>query len=559
MQLLDLYRSRFGEAVKRQGNGWNGPCPLCGGEPGKSDRFMVWPDRSDNLGEACSRNGINGIWSCRQCSASGDTIAYLMKIDGMTFKEALAELGIEGVKTGWHRRKAPAEPVRHISNAWTPKEQSEPTAEWQGRAIKLVEEAEKKIWDNSPALQWLKARGICEDAIKKFRLGYLEEESEKYHGCFRPRKAFGLPAKAGQDGKIHDKLFIPRGIVIPTFSKAGSVLNVRIRRHKTDLGERKTKYMELEGSYKGPLFLQSFLARPLAVYFITEAELDAMLIYHASGGVVGAVAVRTNRGKPDARCQPYLETAARICVALDYDSAGAEGCEFWEETYSTSVRWPVPEGKDPGDAFAQGVDILEWIEAALPASVSLPENESAPHEGSISQVSQEKQGIAENGQVEASASGQDNWGKGGKAQSHFDEAEDVDSDTDQETSVLTCPTSTQKLPRSSSSKSFWASESDFDSYERSAIRDGLRGTQLEIGDLTLDVLRLWLVWRQIPGAVWCKSDSFFHVEYRDECDYQRRRPFFSRLAQAVWDFPLSRDWLDLHPADEVTLKNFFEV
>ncbi len=205
------------------------------------------------------------------------------------------------------------------------------------------------------------------------------------------------------------------------------------------------------------------------------------------------------------------------------------------------------------------MDILEWIEAALPASVSLPENESAPHEGSISQVSQEKQGIAENGQVEASASGQDNWGKGGKAQSHFDEAEDVDSDTDQETSVLTCPTSTQKLPRSSSSKSFWASESDFDSYERSAIRDGLRGTQLEIGDLTLDVLRLWLVWRQIPGAVWCKSDSFFHVEYRDECDYQRRRPFFSRLAQAVWDFPLSRDWLDLHPADEVTLKNFFEV
>ena len=107
MQLLDLYRSRFGEAVKRQGNGWNGPCPLCGGEPGKSDRFMVWPDRSDNLGEACSRNGINGIWSCRQCSASGDTIAYLMKIDGMTFKEALAELGIEGVKTGWHRRKLP--------------------------------------------------------------------------------------------------------------------------------------------------------------------------------------------------------------------------------------------------------------------------------------------------------------------------------------------------------------------------------------------------------------------------------------------------------------------
>ncbi len=81
MQLLDLYQSRFGSVVKRQGKGWNGPCPLCGGEPGKSDRFMVWPDRAESLGEVCATHNITGIWSCRQCGASGDTIAYLMKID----------------------------------------------------------------------------------------------------------------------------------------------------------------------------------------------------------------------------------------------------------------------------------------------------------------------------------------------------------------------------------------------------------------------------------------------------------------------------------------------
>ena len=48
MTLLDLYRSRYGQAVRRQGGAWNGPCPLCGGEPGKSDRFMVWPDRRES-------------------------------------------------------------------------------------------------------------------------------------------------------------------------------------------------------------------------------------------------------------------------------------------------------------------------------------------------------------------------------------------------------------------------------------------------------------------------------------------------------------------------------
>ena len=60
MTLLDYYKSRFGEAVKRQGGAWNGPCPLCGGEPGKSDRFMIWPDRAENLGEVCARTGSRG-------------------------------------------------------------------------------------------------------------------------------------------------------------------------------------------------------------------------------------------------------------------------------------------------------------------------------------------------------------------------------------------------------------------------------------------------------------------------------------------------------------------
>ena len=35
--MLELYRHRFGAGVKARGNGWNGPCPICGGEVGKSD------------------------------------------------------------------------------------------------------------------------------------------------------------------------------------------------------------------------------------------------------------------------------------------------------------------------------------------------------------------------------------------------------------------------------------------------------------------------------------------------------------------------------------------
>lgn len=411
MELLDLYRSRFGDAVKRQGNGWNGPCPLCGGQPGKSDRFMVWPDRSENLGESCSRHGIRGIWSCRQCGESGDTIAYLMKAEGMSFREALADLGIEGEKKPWRRGRAPSEPVGRVA-AWSPKDMADPAAEWRCASLKLVEEAERRIWDKPQALEWLMARGIGSYAVTRYRLGYLEAEGEKYPGRFRPRKTFGLASKTCQNGKIRDKLFIPRGILIPTFNRAGEVLNLRIRRPRADLREGSPKYMEMEGSSHAPLFLPSSLPLALAVYFITEAELDAMLIHHASGGIVGAVAVRTNRGKPDSHCQRHLEAASRICIALDYDSAGAEGCDFWEENYANAIRWPVPEGKDPGDAFALGVDIREWIEVSLPASVSLPDNEPAIHGSTIAQENQETQAPIENGQLEASPSGKLALGEG---------------------------------------------------------------------------------------------------------------------------------------------------
>lgn len=65
--MLELYRHRFGAGVKARGNGWNGPCPICGGEVGKSDRFMIWPDRERDLGYTCTENHIPGVFSCRRC------------------------------------------------------------------------------------------------------------------------------------------------------------------------------------------------------------------------------------------------------------------------------------------------------------------------------------------------------------------------------------------------------------------------------------------------------------------------------------------------------------
>jgi hypothetical protein len=62
-----------------------------------------------------------------------------------------------------------------------------------------------------------------------------------------------------------------------------------------------------------------------------------------------------------------LKSAAVILNALDYDAAGKKAIGWWEERFvDYHRRWPVPEGKDPGDAFKAGVDMAAWIRAGLP-------------------------------------------------------------------------------------------------------------------------------------------------------------------------------------------------
>lgn len=539
MRLLELYKSRFGSAVKRQGNGWNGPCPLCGGEPGKSDRFMVWPERSESLGETCAKNEIAGIWSCRKCGASGDTIAYLMQIDGLDFKGALAELGIEGTRPLQHRKKAPAEPRRE-ADSWTPKSGSEATSIWSAYAQKLVEEAEQHLPKQQQALAWLAARGINASAAARYRLGYLPAESGKFPGRFRARAALGLEPKTDDDGKVRSKIFIPRGILIPTISGSDCVTNLRIRRHKADLQERRSpKYMELEGSAKVPFLLQSSQPKPLAVYFVTEAELDAILIHHVTGGVVGAIAVRTNRGKPDEASHALLTQAVRICVALDYDQPGAEGCDFWMQTYAQAVRWPTPEGKDPGDAFGLGVDIREWIVAALPPSIALPY-----------------------GQADTLPSGQKNLGEGGNPESATLEKRKGPAEMRTRLHELAMSPLYNLAPRSWATEQPepfpYATEDDFTAEEIDALRFALPD-DTPLAAIYLDVAVIWLLWRGLPvtlakqvdnggvstGFVWEYSQAW---KEKNEEVFER---FFRHqyVSHAFWV------WVSEHPAKRITYKN----
>lgn len=578
MPLLDFYKSRFGSAIKQQGNGWNGPCPLCGGEPGKSDRFVVWPDRDESLGETCAKNHVLGIWSCRRCARSGDTIAYLMQVDGLDFKAALGELGIDGGRTGYRRRPAPQEP-RQPGASFAPKVWPEPSETWRTYAEKLLEEATGRIASEPHALRWLAARGITEEAIAKYRIGYLPAEGNKYPGRWRYRSALGLdPKPAANGGKMKEKIFIPRGIVIPTFAHAGGkLLNLRIRRHAEDLtplpdGRKPSKYMELEGSCKAPMLLRPTGPAHLAALFVTEAELDAMLIHFATGGMVGAVAVRTNNGRPDAQTHSLLSFSVRVCVALDYDAAidehgqeyvpadapGSQGLDFWERTYPQYLRWPTPEGKDPGDAFRLGVDIREWVADALPPSISLPALTPQHMAGEASaaaaspRLSRANAHPAEpevfSGHLDTCAVGLSDVGGGAEPKSPPPEGSGP---------AGLCP-----QMRTRENEAPMPHSGAFSSEEIDRI-EGALPAYLSLADVPLDVCRAWLLWQDVPTSFTKMRDASGNaVGFSWDYDYTWKRTHEAAF-EAFWRFQDSSrslwDWMSEHVEMKITHRNLLRI
>lgn len=511
--MLELYRHRYGEGVKRRGNAWNGPCPLCGGENGKSDRFMIWDDRDRDLGHTCMENHIPGVFSCRRCGISGDSIKYMTDIEGLSFREACAELGITDLPKQGRRRPAPV-PVRG-GNIWTPQDKPYPSEAWEGYAAKLLEEAEKEIWAHPEALKWLHARGITEEVIKAYRLGYLTGEKGR-PGRFRARSVLGLqPVR--KEGKERSWIFIPRGIVIPTFED-DRLINLRIRRPKPDLAttedkkDKPAKYMELEGSCSKPMLLSPEGGNPnLRAFIVVEGELDAILCHHATGRAVGAVALRTNRAKPDAKAHPKLKEAVSILLALDYEESGAgiAGLDWWLDTYSQSMRFPTPEGKDPGNAYELGVDIREWIDGGLPETISL---------------------MPKGGQMDAFSSGSVDSGGRGEA-----------------------PKDTLSGEKEGGPDGCAARAEEADAGLMAALPEYLRPE-----DVPPDVLRVWDLWQGVPALFVKIEGGGFEWRYSHSWKKAHPKEFeafwrFQDHSDALWD------WMSAHIATEIGGHNLLNL
>lgn len=328
MILLELLQAnvRLRRVARTHGGEWAGPCPWCGGR----DRFRVWP------------NEDGGRYWCRGCGKHGDAIEYLRESRGLSFREAVEELGRESILK-------PSRMVRHERE-----EKRSSSLKWEGKAETFLKESIESLWRGSDVLSFLHGRGLRDETIRTAALGWSPRDQ------YEDRETWGLDPVTDERGKAK-KLWLPEGLVIPLIEK-DRVLRLRIRRAKGEL-----RYYIVPGSNTKPMVLNS----DLGSFVIVESELDGLLISQEVGDLIGTIALGSVTMRPDEDTDRQLKEAGLILNCLDFDRAGAEASwGFWSETYRAKVRrWPVPVGKDPSEAFQKELNIRAWIEAGLPNKI----------------------------------------------------------------------------------------------------------------------------------------------------------------------------------------------
>jgi len=187
-------------ALKRKGRNYFGLCPF---HNEKSPSFSVSPDRQ--------------IFHCFGCNAGGNVYSFLMKIEGIGFKEAVEQLA----------EKANIQLPKLQSSEDNAKE------ELKSKVLKVNEFTAEYYHQNlykptaKIAQEYVKSRKMNNEALKNYRLGYSGKYDELYQEL--KKQGFGEKeilesglVKKNERGKYYD--FYQNRLMIPICDIRGRVI-----------------------------------------------------------------------------------------------------------------------------------------------------------------------------------------------------------------------------------------------------------------------------------------------------------------------------------------------
>lgn len=339
--------------LRKRGANLIGLCPF---HHEKTSSFTVSPSK--------------GIYKCFGCGASGHAVKFIMEIEQCSYVEALKQLGKK----------------YHIEVEEREMTQEEQQRQDNRESMFIVNDFANKwfqqqLWETPEGqaigLGYFRERGLRDDIIRKFQLGYSPEKGNplaqalRKHGFKEEFITNNVDTKIGvgvvgksEDGRLYDR-FRDR-VMFPIFTVSGKPVAFagRILKKKENVGKYVnspdsliySKTNELYGLFQA----KQAISRANMCYLV-EGQMDAISMFQS--GIENVVASGgTALTKPQIRL--IQRFTSNITVLYDGDAAGIHAAlrgidMFLEEGFAVKVVL-LPDGEDP-DSYAQNHDSTEFI------------------------------------------------------------------------------------------------------------------------------------------------------------------------------------------------------
>ena len=337
-------------ALKRAGTVHKGLCPF---HAEKTPSFTVTPDRE--------------TWHCFGCGEHGDIFTFVMRRDGLDFREALARLA-ERAGVELSERSAREDRQRRRL-----RESLEAAIAWYREVLNQANQAER-------ARAYLAERGLGDETLERFGIGYAPNTWEALTKRLRAKGftdaeliASGL-AKPSNRGGVYDAF---RGrIIIPIRDASGRAIGLGGRilpdaEGPKYLNSPATALFDKSRTLYGIDLAKGAIRREkLAV--IVEGYTDVMAAHQAGfTNVVASLGTALTAGQVEL-ANRYADAVA---LAYDVDLAGETATQrgLLEELgpVVSKVRViRIPAGKDPDELIRTDPD--GWRQAVADAAELLP-------------------------------------------------------------------------------------------------------------------------------------------------------------------------------------------
>lgn len=301
-----------------------------------------------------SVNGPKGIFKCFGCGKGGNVVSFVQEYEKLTWPEAIRWLA-DYYKIELEETAQSPEVIQSRQVEESLRILNEFAADWFHKTL-LEEEEGKAI-----GLSYFKQRGLRQETIEKFKLGYCPENGQSFvqHAT---SQGYGLELleKSGlirvRDGRGYDNY---RGrVIFPIQNQTGRILGFGARILKSN--DKAPKYIntpENELYIKSKVLYGMYQGRQaigkLDECILVEGYLDVISLHQA--GVENAVASSgTSLTEDQLRLMGQL--TKKLTILYDGDAAGIKaalrGTDMaLEQSFQVGLAL-LPDGEDP-DSFVQ--------------------------------------------------------------------------------------------------------------------------------------------------------------------------------------------------------------